>query len=97
MRIPVNSCPDCDKGRKFTDTGHHFPSKENAGHYTRCPFVDAELAGSIGNGAELLAVKRSRRSAMRVAREKNGGLLWCGQAPVEFWLVLSLMHKNRAQ
>lgn len=84
MRIPVNSCEGCNKELDLTSGGMHCMGD---GQWMRCKFVDAELAG-IHPPVTLLSVESIRRIAVRKANLSNAALLWCGQAPVEFWLVV---------
>ncbi len=57
------------------------------GNWLPCAFVNAEIADF--SDFKLLGAFTSKVAALRHATKENGSLLWSGQGPREFWLVVA--------
>lgn len=83
MRIPVGSCRGCNEDAPMLSGGIH-PLKNGAS--VRCAFVVAEMKEFPD--AEFIGVYETKKKALAKARATNAGILWIGQSPVEYWIVL---------
>ena len=58
------------------------------GEYYPCDFVTAEMDDFLGY--ELLYVSKSKTAALRIANHCDAGVVWIGQSPINYWMVVKL-------